>query len=92
MSPINVDRLKLELEKHPDRKLVDNLITGLKLGFDAMVSPPDLPTFECKNIQSAVMDPDTVDSLLKQEIEKGYIKGPFASFFLLLRIELAQLG
>jgi hypothetical protein len=30
-----------------------------------------------EKIYSAVRDPETVDSLIEQEVQKGYIKGPF---------------
>ena len=36
-----------------------------------MVSTTDLPTIECKNLQSALRDPDTVDELIHSEVDKG---------------------
>ena len=42
-----------------------------------MVSDTNLPSHECKNLLSTIKDPEAVDLLLKQEIERGYIKGPF---------------
>ena len=42
-----------------------------------MVSKTNLPTVECKNLQSALRNPDIVDNLIKQEVEKGYLKGAF---------------
>jgi hypothetical protein len=48
-----------------------------KNGFDTMVSKTNLPTVECKNLQSAFRNPDIVDNLIKQEVEKGYLKGAF---------------
>ena len=42
-----------------------------------MVSKTNLPTVECKNLQSAFRNPDIVDNLIKQEVEKGYPKGAF---------------
>ena len=42
-----------------------------------MVSKTNLPTVECKNLQSAFRNPDIVDNLIKQEVEKGYLKGAF---------------
>ncbi|CAG2221610.1 unnamed protein product [Mytilus edulis] len=55
------------------------LLNGIRFGFDTLVSILDLPTFECKNLLSAIRDPESVDMLLKQEIDKGYVKGPFSS-------------
>jgi hypothetical protein len=42
-----------------------------------MVSTLELPIIECKNLLSAVRDPETVDSLIEQEVQKGDMKGPF---------------
>jgi hypothetical protein len=39
--------------------------------------PLELPIIECKHLLSTVRDPETVDSLIEQEVQKGYIKGPF---------------
>jgi hypothetical protein len=35
-----------------------------------MVSTLELPIIECKNLLSAVRDPETVDSLIEQEVQK----------------------
>jgi hypothetical protein len=50
MSPIDVDRLGFELQKHPDRHFVEYLLSGLRFGFDTMVSTLELPIIECKNL------------------------------------------
>jgi hypothetical protein len=42
-----------------------------------MVSKSNLPTVECKNLQSAFRNPDIVDNLIKQEADKSYLKGAF---------------
>jgi hypothetical protein len=52
-SQINVDHLAEELLKHPDRHFAQYLLDGIKNGFDTMVSKTNLPTVECKNLQSA---------------------------------------
>jgi hypothetical protein len=46
-----------------------------------MVSTLELPIIECKNLLSAVRDPEIVDSLIEQEVQKGYIKGPFDALY-----------
>jgi hypothetical protein len=38
MSPVDVDRLGIELKKHPDRHFVEYLLSGLRFDFDDMVS------------------------------------------------------
>ncbi|XP_052398873.1 uncharacterized protein LOC127946375 [Carassius gibelio] len=46
-------------------------------GFLAGLS--NMPTFSfiCKNLQSAIKDPQAVDDLMDKELEKGYMIGPF---------------
>jgi uncharacterized membrane protein len=51
---------------------VEYLLSGLRFGFDTMESTLELPIIECKNLLSAVRDPETVDSLIEQEVQKGY--------------------
>ena len=75
-SPINVNRLELELINHSDKQFINYLITGLRQGFDIMVSHSNLPTMECKNMLSARNDPYTVDTLVAQAVERGYLRGP----------------
>lgn len=42
-----------------------------------MVCTSDLPTIECKNLQSALREPEIVDELIQTEVDKGYLVGPF---------------
>ncbi|XP_071171222.1 uncharacterized protein [Mytilus edulis] len=77
LSCINVNNLEKELAKHPDRNFVKYLLDGITNGFDTMVSKTELPTVECKNLQSAFRNPDSVDIIIKQEVDKGYLVGPF---------------
>jgi hypothetical protein len=44
-----------------------------------MVDTKDLQSFECNNSILARQNPDVVDSLLKAELDKGYVRGPFSS-------------
>ncbi|CAC5414502.1 unnamed protein product [Mytilus coruscus] len=83
LSHINVNNLEKELTKHPDRQFVKYLLDGIKNGFDTMVSKTELPTVECKNLQSAFRNPDSVDIIIKQEVDKGYLIGPFKSSLLI---------
>ena len=53
------------------------LVTGLKNGFDPMISQLPQVTTECKNNKSAKLQPSVVDSLIQSEIEKGFLLGPF---------------
>jgi hypothetical protein len=80
-------------KKHPDRHFVQNLFDGIKHGFHTMVSKKNLPTVECKNLQSAFRNPDIVDNLIKQQVEKppfdmyrvspiGIVEGKYSGSFL----------
>ena len=76
-TPVNVENLRQELQTHPDRDFVDYLCDGLTYGFDTMISDITVPTKECRNLRSALERPDTVDSLIKSETQKGFLEGPF---------------
>ena len=43
-----------------------------------LVSNTDIPTYECRNALSARNNPDIVTRLLQEEIDKGFIRGPFS--------------
>ena len=55
------------------------MLSGLSLGFDTGIL--DLPTesLQCKNLLSAIKQPDIVSELLQLEFTKGYIIKPFDS-------------
>lgn len=76
-TPINIDNLKEELRLHPDRQFVKYLIEGLTDGFDTLVNTVTLPTKECNNLLSARSQPEVVDMLIKSEVDKGFLCGPF---------------
>ena len=84
-TPINIKRLRIALDKHPDRCFATYLLDGLTHGFCAGLS--ELPTvkYECNNLQSALREPGVVDTLLQKETTKGFMIGPidespFSSF------------
>lgn len=41
------------------------------------MSDTNLETVECKNLRSALLDPTAVDLIISDEVEKGYLRGPF---------------
>ena len=43
-----------------------------------LVSITDIPTYECRNALSARNNPGIVTRLLQEEIDKGFIRGPFS--------------
>jgi hypothetical protein len=78
-TPIDVDMLERELLTHPDRAFANNLCYSLRFGFDTLVSDVNIPTFECRNLRSALNDRVTVDELIQDELVKGYLLGPFTT-------------
>jgi hypothetical protein len=76
-TPINIDRLEFELENHPDKGFVSLLINGLRYGFDTGITAKPVSSFECKNLRSALADPDFVTSALAGEVKNGYMIGPY---------------
>ena len=77
LSPIKIEVLKKELSKFPDQNLVNFMINGLTEGFHTGIDPLPTKPLECRNLLTAVKDPDTVNRLISEETEKGYLIGPF---------------
>lgn len=76
-TPINCDVLESELHTHPDKEFVNLLCSSVRHGFDMMIAGTNVSTFECKNALSARKDPESASALIKDELEKGFIQGPF---------------
>ena len=53
-------------------------MNGLRSGFHTGVCSSDLPSYHCRNLLSARRDPNTVSEILRSELDRGYIIGPFA--------------
>ncbi|CAC5372760.1 unnamed protein product [Mytilus coruscus] len=87
---IEIDWSKGDIELK--QKIVLDL--DIQCGFDMLVSESDIITYECKNALSARRDPETVQTLIDDELRKGFINGPFdvlpfASFRIKKFLELA---
>ncbi|XP_041963284.1 uncharacterized protein LOC121720877 [Alosa sapidissima] len=76
-TPIIVSALHSELQSNPNREFCDYLTLGLTHGFHPGVLARPTESFVCKNLQSAVKDPEVVTSLLSKEVESGFMIGPF---------------
>ena len=65
------------LKDHPDRALVEWCLDSFKNGFSlGMVGTPS-PWPDPKNGKKVLKDPETTWKLIKDEIDKGFILGPF---------------
>ena len=76
-TPINTDRLEYELQKHPDMEFKNYLLSGLRNGFDTGIKYLPSNSIECKNLRSTIANKDVVSDLIKTEVDKGYLNGPF---------------
>ena len=56
---------------------MDSLINGFSNGFDIGVTDPPKECYECKNLQSALRDPEFVATAIQTELTQGYMIGPF---------------
>lgn len=65
------------LVDHPDQELVGFLLAGFDYGFQIGLSQLPVKSHACKNLLSTRKEPETVADLLLQEVEKGYLMGPF---------------
>ena len=71
--------MERELAKHPDRLFVDTFLDGLRNGFDTGVSELPTMSYKCKNLRSCAENRDYVTTSIADEIEKGYLIGPYDS-------------
>ncbi len=76
-TPVNMKELSMDLHSHPNRCWVNFLITGLIQGFLAGLSSIPSSIYVCKNLMSALKEPEIVDKLIQKELDNGYIIGPF---------------
>ena len=78
LTPVNVDRLELELKHLPDKQFVNQLCNDLREGTRIGYTGPRLPHLS-KNLPSATQHPQVVSETLAKEVELGRVAGPFNS-------------
>ena len=78
LTPIDVDRLELELQHFPDKQFVNQLINDIREGTRIGYTGPRLPRLS-KNLPSATQHPQVVSQILAKEVELGRVAGPFNS-------------
>lgn len=76
-SSVCVATLQAELKNHPDKEFVDQLISGFTEGFDTGIQLLPHYSHQCRNNLSARQDPQKTEELIKKELDKGYLIGPF---------------
>ncbi|XP_040181179.1 uncharacterized protein LOC120914567, partial [Rana temporaria] len=77
LSRIDVGWLGFYLSTHPTPSLAIFLVHGFTEGFHTGLITLPLTSHECKNLQSAAIDTQAIDSLLQSEVDKGFVIGPF---------------
>ncbi len=77
-TPVNVFRLSAELLHHSDPHFFDYVISGLSHGFHPGVGNLPTQSLICPNLQSALTEPETVDILIKKEMDANFMIGPFS--------------
>ena len=75
-TPVDIDRLEMELSKHPGQEFVEYALVWEK-AFDTIVPSFPLTNIECMNLSSARKKPLDVQELVKTECQQGFLKGPF---------------
>ena len=76
-TPINIEQLQYELKDYPDVLFTKYLINELKYGFNTGFKILPEHSIECKNLVSAILQPQCVTSLIDNEVSKEYFCGPF---------------
>ena len=80
--PVEVDKSALELSRYPDFEFISYLIDSLKYGFDTGINPLPDKSIVCKNLRSALSQPECAAYLISEELK--YLIGPFVSIFALI--------
>ena len=77
VSPINVDKLALQLCNHPDRNKVEYVLSGFRYGFRLGFNPDAVSLKSAKaNYPSAFEHLSIVDNYLAKEVSLGRVSGP----------------
>ena len=74
---INPDKLQFYLREHPDRKLVHYLVNGFDLGFKLDIADRPQPRPPCQNSRAVRHNPEATHALIREEVQKGHVLGPF---------------
>ena len=77
-TPLDVDKLVLELVNHPNSSFVNNLISALRYGTRIGYLGPHQPRVS-RNLISASQHPEVVSGNIHKEVQLGSIAGPFSS-------------
>lgn len=77
LTPMHNYHLTAELSHQPDTNFTDYLLSDLTHGFNPRVKRLPRQSIICANVQSAVAEPDTIDLLIKKEVESNFMTGPF---------------
>ena len=77
-TPLNVDKLALELVNRPNKSFVSDLISALRYGTHIGYLGPH-KTWVSRNLISVSQHPDVVSGNLTKEVHLGRIAGPFPS-------------
>ncbi|XP_061585356.1 uncharacterized protein LOC133450379 [Cololabis saira] len=76
-TPINIPALGVALRNHPNPCFVKFLVKGFSEGFHPGIISSPSSSYECKNLLSAINEPESVDRLLAKEVKEGFMIGPF---------------
>ncbi len=75
---VNIFRLFSEVVHHPDPHFIKYVLLGLSHGFHPGVGNFPSESLICPNLQSALTEPETVNILIKKEIDANFMIGPFS--------------
>ena len=77
--PVNAPALAADLSLHPDHSFIYYLLDHLIFSFSSGLAVLPASSLSCRNLLSALSEPDVVSSLLAKEVSEGFMIGPFAS-------------
>ncbi len=74
---VNISCLAIELAHHLDKEFSNYLLSGISHGLNPNVECVLSQNVICNNLQSTDADPYIVDDLIKNEVNSGFMIGPF---------------
>ena len=77
VTPVNIDLLEFYLTEHPNRRLVNYIVQGFKLGLFDIGFVGNILSTRPRNLLSSCRNQIPVSEAIKKELSRGHTSGPF---------------
>ena len=89
-TPVQINRLQIELSQHPGPVFVNNLIHDMTFGFNIGYKGPRRKHI-CHNLRSAIENPTAAGESILKELKQQHLAGPFR-LLLLPNLQISLIG